>query len=129
MAHGRNWHTFPFAALHKSGSYWGFYCRAFAIARRVRFDSEPALDGGVNGKEFVGSSDYYEQTRAARSYDPVALTSSGALTRSMLQECRKGQQQVPPPAWSRSKQGLYWSPRSIALLIPCAQRPHRQSPP
>jgi len=57
----------PFAALQKSGSYWGFYCRAFTIARRVRFDLEPALDGGVNGKEFVGSSEYYEQTRAARS--------------------------------------------------------------
>jgi len=31
----------PFAALHKSGSYWGVICRAFAIARPVGFDPEP----------------------------------------------------------------------------------------
>ena len=28
----------PFAALHKSGSYRGFICRAFTVARPVSFD-------------------------------------------------------------------------------------------
>jgi hypothetical protein len=28
----------PFAALHNSGSYRGFICRAFAVARPVGFD-------------------------------------------------------------------------------------------
>jgi hypothetical protein len=30
----------PFAALHKSGSYRGFTCRAFNVARRVSFDPQ-----------------------------------------------------------------------------------------
>ena len=33
----------PFAALHKSGSYRGFICRAFAIARPVSFDPKEKL--------------------------------------------------------------------------------------
>jgi hypothetical protein len=34
----------PFAALHKSGSYRGFICRAFAIARPASFDPDRTLE-------------------------------------------------------------------------------------
>ena len=35
----------PFAALHKAGSYRGFTCRAFTVARPVSFDPKQALLG------------------------------------------------------------------------------------
>jgi hypothetical protein len=41
----------PFAALHKSGRYRGFNCRAFAIARRVSFD--PELTSASDARRYV----------------------------------------------------------------------------
>jgi hypothetical protein len=41
--------NFPFAALHKSGSYWGFICHAFTVARPVSFDPERKSWGGGVG--------------------------------------------------------------------------------
>jgi len=38
----------PFAALHRSGSYWGFICRAFGVTGPANFDPEPSAPTGSN---------------------------------------------------------------------------------